>query len=311
MQQNQALISVVLPVFNGERFIADAIESVIAQTYSNWELLIVDDGSNDGSALICDKYAASDSRIKVFHQPNGGVNSARARGVQQLSGDYMTFLDADDTFSKDALMQMKSSFSDTIDVVSCGDTNLILGKEDYLMALWSGRLLPGICTKMFRSSIFKQIDYSLERRIVMGEDLLINSMYALIINQARVIDTFVYNINDNNKTSVTKTFKHSWDYEKYFFSKVRELFLHKCIAFDSFAQINLLVNKSWLNAMKYTMLDGGSIDYKDSDFKEVYNYFKANKKELGPSERLIFLVKNPVLYRMIIKSYLNHRRADK
>lgn len=304
MQQKQSLISVILPVYNGERYISGAIDSVLSQTYSNWELLIVDDGSKDGSPSICDRYAAGDSRIKVFHLPNGGVNAARAKGVEHSYGDYLTFLDADDAFSQDALKQMLYSFSETIDVVSCGKDNAILGKEDYIKALWSGRLLPGICTKMFRTSLYKQIDYSLERRLAMGEDLLINSMYALNINQARVIVTNVYIINDNNEASVTKTFKHNWDYEKYYFSKVQELFLDRCIYLDSYEQIKLLVNKSWLNAMKYTMLDGGSIDYKDVEFEDIKDYFKAQSGQLGPSEKLIFKIKNPALYRMIMKTYI-------
>ena len=305
------LVSIILPVYNGEKYLSSAIDSILSQTYSNWELVIVDDGSKDRSADICDNYQSKDTRIKAFHQSNAGVNSARAKGVDNATGDYLTFLDADDVLTEDALMLMTESFSEKIDVVCCGKEDTLLDKETYLKALWKGQLLPGICTKMFRTALYKQIDYYLERRLAMGEDLLINSMYALNINQAKVLATNVYKINENNESSVTKTFKHNWEYEKYYFSKVKELFLDKCTGLDSYEQINLLVNKSWLNAMKYTMLDGVSINYKDSEFQEVKSYFDSHKDQLGLSEKLIFIIKNPALYRLLLKTYIRLRGKKK
>lgn len=303
MTQRESLVSIVLPVFNGERFISNAIESVLAQSYPHWELLIVDDGSNDNSAAICDAYSSKDSRIRVFHQSNGGVNSARAIGVDNAQGEFLTFLDADDVFIRDSLMVMTDSFSETVDVVCCGEEETFLDKEEYLMRLWKGQLLPGICTKMFKVPLFKQIDYYLERRLAMGEDLLINSMYALSINKAKVISSHIYIINNDNSLSVTKTFKHNWEYEKFFFCKVQEHFLDKCTEWDSYDKLKCLVNKSWLNAMKYVMLNGGRIDYNDSQFKEVKNYFNKRKSVLGPSEKLIFSLHNPHLYRLLIWVY--------
>ena len=302
--KDSPLVSIVLPVYNGEKYISFAIDSILSQSYSNWELIIVDDGSKDRSYEICEEYQSKDARIKVFHQPNGGVNSARAKGVDIATGLYLTFLDADDTFTQDALSIMTESFSETIDVVCCGNENAELEKDEYLKALWKGQILPGICTKMFRSSIYKHIDYHLDRRLVMGEDLLINSMYALNTKQAKVVSSNVYQINVNNSSSVTKTFKHNWEYEKFYFGKAQELFLDKCSDWDSYEQIKLLVNKSWLNAMKYVMLDGGRIDYKDLKFKDIRDFFDSHKDELGPSEKLIFKVKSPAIYRMILKTYI-------
>ena len=111
-------------------------------------------------------------------------------------------------------------------------------------------------------------------------------------------------MNYENEASVTKTFKHNWEYEKYYFSKVDELFLRKCTELASYDQIKLLVGKSWLNAMKYVMLDGGKIDYDDTEFKAVQDYFKDKSQALGPSEKLIFSVKNSFLYRTVLKVFL-------
>ena len=299
--KDRPLVSIVLPVYNGEEYIASAIDSVLAQSYTNWELLIVDDGSTDSSSSIVDDYAAKDSRIVVAHQPNGGVNAARAKGVDNASGTLLTFLDADDTFPPHAIEFMKSLFNTGIDLVAKGPADEIWRKDNYIKALWQGKTGPALWGKMFRTDLFKPIGHALDRRIVMGEDLLLNSMYALNIENVRFFTQSVYVVNRENDSSVTRTFKHNWAYEKYYFNQVEELFLSKCSSWDSFEDIQLLVNKSWLNAMKYVMLDGGSIRYDDSDFKKVAAFFSDKKEALVPSEKLIFKVRESWLYRLILR----------
>lgn len=97
------LISVITPVFNGERFIRDAIESVLAQSYRNWEMLIVDDGSTDGTAQVIAQYAARDSRIRSLSQPNRGQAEARNHALREARGELAAFLDADDLWLGDKL----------------------------------------------------------------------------------------------------------------------------------------------------------------------------------------------------------------
>lgn len=300
---NNPFISVILPVYNGERYLASAIESILRQSFESWELIVMDDGSTDKSPSICDDYAAKDARIRVFHQPNGGVNSARAKGVDNASGEFLAFLDADDRFMPDALEYLISHCTSETDLLLAeGQPEAIIGKDDLIAALWTGKVAPALWGKLFRSSVYKRIGYSLDRRIAMGEDLLLNSMYALEIENAKHLPRRIYDVNYENEASVTKTFKHNWEYEKYYFSKVEELFLSKCTGLASYDNIKMLVNKSWLNAMKYVMLDGGSINYGDPEFKAIWDYFKERKEELGPSEKLIFSVRNSFLYRIILKS---------
>ena len=301
-------ISVILPVYNGERFLRGAVESVLAQTLPEWELLIVDDGSKDASGAICDELAARDARIRAFHQPNGGVNAARAIGIDHARGEFLTFLDADDALFPHALAFMMSLFDEGVDLVANGRDDTILSKDAYVKRLWSQGTGPALWGKMFRASLFKQFDYALDRRMAMGEDLLLNSIYALYIDSARLFTRPVYEVNHDNETSVTKTFKHNWEYEKYFFEEVDRRFLSHCTYWENREDIRLLVNKSWLNAMKYVMLDGGSIDYKDPAFLAVRDYFKDHNASLGPSEKLIFKVRNPRLYRLILNTYLHLTR---
>lgn len=95
------LISVIIPVYNIEQYLPRCLDSVIAQTYNNLEIILVDDGSTDSSGEICDKYSLLDNRIKVIHKSNGGVSSARNEGLEVAKGDYIGFVDGDDIIEKD------------------------------------------------------------------------------------------------------------------------------------------------------------------------------------------------------------------
>lgn len=97
------LVSIITPCYNGEKYISETIESVIAQTYPNWEMIIIDDGSKDNSLKIALEYAQKDNRISVFQQSNGGSASARNNGIRRSNGQYIALLDADDLWLPDFL----------------------------------------------------------------------------------------------------------------------------------------------------------------------------------------------------------------
>ena len=96
MRDNQPLVSIIMPVYNCEKYISEAIESVLSQSYQNWELLIVDDGSTDNTAEVMREYAEKSDKIRTIFKENGGVTSARLRGVQESTGDWIAFMDGDD-----------------------------------------------------------------------------------------------------------------------------------------------------------------------------------------------------------------------
>ncbi len=103
---NEILISVILPTYNVKNYIKQCIDSLIQQTYENLEILIVDDGSTDGTGLLCDELAAADSRIRVIHKENGGASTARNRGIQEARGQYVMFLDPDDWLDINTLEEL-------------------------------------------------------------------------------------------------------------------------------------------------------------------------------------------------------------
>jgi len=90
------MISIVVPVYKVEQYLSQCIESIIGQKFTDWELLLVDDGSPDKSGTICDKYVEKDKRIHVIHKENGGVSSARNLGIKEAKGEWIIFVDADD-----------------------------------------------------------------------------------------------------------------------------------------------------------------------------------------------------------------------
>ena len=97
------LVSVVLPVYNVEKYLERCIESVIHQTYINLDIILVDDGSTDSSGLLCDKLATKDTRITVIHKTNGGLSDARNAGISAAKGKYITFVDSDDLVELDMI----------------------------------------------------------------------------------------------------------------------------------------------------------------------------------------------------------------
>lgn len=116
------MISIITPVFNAESFLKEAIESVCSQSYTDWELILVDDGSTDSSGKLCDQAVEKNEKIKVVHKENGGLSSARNAGIDIATGEYITFLDADDLLNTDALQTFMNHQIDTEADIICGKT---------------------------------------------------------------------------------------------------------------------------------------------------------------------------------------------
>ena len=129
MDKDNELISVIIPVYNVKEYLRQCLYSVVSQSYLNLEIIVVDDGSTDGSSVICDKYASKDSRIKVFHTMNGGLSAARNFGLQQVSNEakYIIFIDSDDWMEHNTINIMYNSAEEhKADLVTC------LYYEEYL-----------------------------------------------------------------------------------------------------------------------------------------------------------------------------------
>lgn len=142
MNENKPFFSVIVPVYNVEKYLHRCVDSILAQSYSDFEVLLVDDGSIDKSGAISDDYALKDNRIRVFHQANAGVSAARNKGIDEAKGEYVIFVDSDDYLLVDRLLHVWNNTKGHPDVISvdkdavlCLGSNVLrLNKEIYLWA---------------------------------------------------------------------------------------------------------------------------------------------------------------------------------
>lgn len=135
------MISVIIPIYNVEPYLKKCLNTVIGQSYHNLEIILIDDGSTDGSGKICDKYAAKDKRIKVIHKENEGVSIARNIGIRESKGDWLLFIDADDWIDLRLVETCEKYFDEKIDVCFFGHTRAI---EDTKKNIWKSENLPKI-----------------------------------------------------------------------------------------------------------------------------------------------------------------------
>ena len=131
--ESSGLVSVIIPVFNVRSYLAEALDSVLNQTYTKLEIIIIDDGSTDGSATICDEYVTKDQRIRVVHQENKGLSGARNTGLDMMTGEAVAFLDSDDAFYPRFVESM-------IDEMNRSGTDLVIC--DYTVWHTFGRMEP-------------------------------------------------------------------------------------------------------------------------------------------------------------------------
>lgn len=193
-------VSVIIPVYNVEQYLARCIDSILCQTYPNLQILLVDDGSPDGSGAICDDYAARDSRIQVIHKPNGGLSSARNAGIEAATGDYLSFIDSDDWIHPDTyrhLLELMEKMDASIACMGNLDVSERTGKitpalcpekeecitgEELVrrMFRWQG-IDCAACDKVFRRELFAQVRFPLH---VVAEDTAI--LYRVALCASRV-----------------------------------------------------------------------------------------------------------------------------
>ena len=179
MDGSDFTVSIIIPVYNVHQFLAESLNSVINQTYTNLEIIVVDDGSTDGSDEICDEYAVEDSRIRVIHQKNKGLSGARNTGLDIMSGDVVAFLDSDDAFNEEMIQRMvETMLNNDADVVICrysscrttgripfpktsstNATSLVYDRKEALRALLSGKIDWYAWNKVYRRECFDSIRY--------------------------------------------------------------------------------------------------------------------------------------------------------
>lgn len=214
-------ISIIIPVYNKGKYLERCIESILCQNFNNWELILVDDGSTDGSGLICDKYAAQDSRIKAIHKKNGGVSSARNIGIQNANGTYLVFCDADDTITTNALQVLYDAMNNHgADLVVGGFRSIALNAErntkivqnqlirqeisvdktnikEKLSFFWQENNMMSAWGKIFRSDIIYKNNITFSEDLVVLEDFCFVLDYLNHIDKILSVKEVIYNYYSN------------------------------------------------------------------------------------------------------------------
>lgn len=212
-------ITVVVPVYNVESFLRECIKSITRQTYTNIEIIIIDDGSTDKSGIICDEMASKDIRIKVIHKDNEGVSIARNLGIEEATGELITFIDADD-FLEENMFERMMKYYEEKSLITCSyniiknniknnieNTTKDIEKfsiKNALMYLASREKIQGYTwNKIFSTLIIKQNNLRFIDSIDICEDLCFVAKYMLYIENVIYIHENLYNyrIRDNSATA--------------------------------------------------------------------------------------------------------------
>ena len=244
------MISVIIPIYNVEKYLSDCIDSVLNQTYSNLEIILVDDGSTDNSGKICDSYEKKYSNIKTVHKKNAGLGYARNTGLEHATGDYVMFLDSDDYLDNDCLaILMKYMIDNSLDLVKSGlkrvtDSQKIIYKSNYDDKLYvdldiKNELLPktigsspnksdsidmSVCGSIYKLNIIKNNKLKFySERDVLSEDLLFNIEYLILCDRCMTISYIGYNYRYNLNSLTTKYRRDRFEKVKYLYNHIENI----------------------------------------------------------------------------------------
>ncbi len=227
-------VSIIVPVYNAEKYLGYTITSILKQTYQNIEIILVNDGSKDDSLIICQNYAAIDDRIKVLDIPNGGVSNARNCGIESSTGKYIQFVDSDDVIAENMTERLVETMCVyEADMVICGMRYMVLegnrpvssndwlpqylGKEcvlsrekfvgDFSRILLYTVLLEGPCNKLYKREYFENYGFRFPLDKELGEDFLLNLQYFGKLERIVFISDVLYYYLQWGKNSLTTCYR--------------------------------------------------------------------------------------------------------
>lgn len=225
------LVSFIVPVYNAARTLDTCIQSIMRQTYSHFEIILINDGSTDQSGALCDQYTASDSRIRTFHQANKGAASARNKGIHHALGTYIQFVDADDFIAPEMTRMLVGEMNDDVDLAICGYATHVLqkGKQrtaDHIPSiqgtfshrtyiesiglLYAETIFPSPCNKLYKADVILAESVRFMDAFHMGEDVLFNIDYIEVCNYVSVVPRALYTYVIRDQESLSTRF-----HEKY------------------------------------------------------------------------------------------------
>lgn len=246
--------SIIIPVYNSERTLRRCVDSVLLQSYQNFELLLIDDGSLDGSGKICDEYQNKDSRVKVVHKENGGPGSARNKGIELCTGNYIWFVDSDDWIEKESLGIFYSHLADNdCDILFFGlveepskkkkESLISLHQQFYrgkrecanvINELEQDGLFGWSCNKVYRRDLIVNHCLNFSTRFSIQEDHIFSLEYILNVNVIKVIPVYPYHYEFlQSNTLINKKYPYDLTKERNLVMLKKRLALLKLFDFSN------------------------------------------------------------------------------
>lgn len=302
-------ISVIIPAYNASKYIIRTLDSICNQTYKNLEIIVVDDGSSDNTLEICKKQSEKDNRIKVFHKENEGVTLARDMGISKATGDFIGFVDADDTID---LTMYENLYNNLVkydaDISHCGYKTInndgaekyfygtgkliIQSNTDGIIDLIKGEIIePSLCIKLFRKELFDNLDY--DKKIRINEDYVMNLLLFKKSRKSVFVDEPYYQYYQNDNSGSTKITK------KYFYTDILKAADITLNIFKNDRNIYFYAERRWFKTYSSMYKNQHSYNFNEVEFdlKELlvgvrkkvisnYNTLKNNQL-LNFSDRFI------------------------
>ena len=235
------MISIVIPVYNVEKYLADCLNSIISQNFTDWEVIMVNDGSTDHSDEIGKKYCEKDKRFRIVEQSNKGVSAARNKGIELCQGEYVFFMDADDTILNNTLSDLYNVMSETeSDIVSFQYQKIqrqediaeqtlpheytVLSREQAMRLFLQERLIGiSMCTKLVKRSVIENIKFEVGRASNEDKDFLFNTL--LSSKRIVALQTRYYCYWTRENSATTRPFDKRW-FDGYYFAK--KIYVYVC-----------------------------------------------------------------------------------
>lgn len=289
------MISIIVPVYNVERYLDQCIQSIVSQTYADWELIIVDDGSTDGSAVIAKQWRDSDSRIIYYPKENGGVSSARNFGLKKAKGEYIMFVDGDDICHKHLLTNLEYMAKDgrfafcqvhrfkETPIMPEGDFNseVLITPTEIYTRLTSTGLLHFPCARLYRRDIINQYSISFDEKLALGEDLCFNLDYLENITEALHISTPLYFYRDTPNSLSKNIHADYTDIQLYLFDRKLNFVLDNRINLDYSQYAPGIVRDIALSILKSSITEGEKMESLEKlKHHRLMNYCKSKGKHI-------------------------------
>ncbi len=220
------MISVIVPVYNSEKFLDKCIESILNQTFTDFEVILVDDGSTDKSGQICDIWAHKDSRIKVMHQPNRGVSVARNNGIAAAKGEYIAFVDSDDSVNSDYLQLLYKNIHEHDLAIGTTRMDIMRENRQQLLAVadksytllqfkkdmrhtFQSQYINSPVNKLFKTEIIKNNNLVFDTSMNLGEDCVFCLAYMNLCQKIKCFSDTIYYYNVHTSYVRSKSYKKS------------------------------------------------------------------------------------------------------